>query len=201
MTDIVIEVLRAIVVGGIVISLLRVRHAKEISKISGWRSLVAGFVLIFFGTLIDITDNFEELGRFVVIGDTETQAFLEKVVGYLLGFLLLASGIRRWIPKLIEHSELIQEKHALEVQEERLKVLQATMRTVHDIVNNFLLSLQLFQLKAEQKNALDPESLALMDSITQDTAAKLKKLSDLNSTPEKEMGSGIGIDYEQGSAI
>lgn len=199
MTDIIFEILRAVVVGGIIVSLLRVRHAKDVSKISGWRTFVVGFVLIFFGTLIDITDNFEELGRFVIIGDTETQAFLEKIVGYLLGFLLLAIGIRRWLPKLIENRELSRNKYKLEVQEERLKVLRATMVTVQDIVNNFLNSMQLFRLEAEDKNALDTESLALMDSIIQDTTTKLNKIAELDSIPEKQMAVGIGIDYEKSS--
>ncbi|MDX1302905.1 hypothetical protein [Photobacterium sp.] len=199
MADIVIEIFRAIITGGIVISLLKVQHAKELSQASGWRTIVAGFVLIFFGTLLDITDNFEELNRFVIIGDTEPQAFLEKVVGYLLGFLLLALGIRQWLPKIIEHGEITRNKHKLEVQKERVNVLRATMRTVHDIVNNFLNNLQLFQLEAEEKNALDPKSLALMESIIQDTSTKLAKLGDLDSTPEKQVAGGIGINYEEGT--
>ena len=158
---------------------------------------MVGFILIFFGTLIDITDNFEELNRFVIVGDTEIQALLEKLVGYLLGFLLVALGVWRWIPKLIEHGELTRRQHQHEVQEERLRVLRATMRTVHDIVNNFMYSLQLFQLEAEEKNTLAPESLALMESIIRDTSDRLKKLGDLGSTPEKQMAGGIGIDYER----
>ena len=71
------------------------------------------------------------------------------------------------------------------------------MRTVHDIVNNFMYSLQLFQLEAEEKNTLAPESLALLDSIIHDTSDRLKKLGDLDSTPEKQMAGGIGIDYER----
>lgn len=199
MIDIVIEALRAILVGGVIFSLLKAQQVKEVSQISGWRYIVAGFYLIFFGTLIDITDNFDELNRFVVIGDTEVQAFLEKVVGYLMGFLLLALGIRKWLPKIIDHAGLIRDKHNLRVQEERVKVLRATMRTVHDIVNNFLNNLQLFQLEAEDKNALEPESLLLLETIIQDTTTKLKKLGDLESTPEKKMAGGVGIDYEADS--
>ncbi len=196
MTDIVMEILRAVMVGGVIISLLKAHPAKEVSQKSGWRYILAGFSLIFFGTLIDITDNFEELNRFVIIGDTEIQAFLEKVVGYLLGFLLLAIGIRQWLPKIIQHGEMTRDKHKLKVQEERVKVLRATMRTVHDIVNNFLNNLYLFRYEAEQKDALEPESLILLESVIQDTADKLKKLGDLDSTPEKTMAGGIGIDYE-----
>lgn len=201
MTDIVIELLRALVVGGIVFTLLRVGQAEKLSKISGWRTFVTGFVLIFFGTLIDITDNFTELNRFTVIGDTEVQAFLEKVVGYLMGFLLLALGIWRWLPKLVEHEKLTREKHQLEVEEERMKVFRATMRTVHDIVNNFLNNLLLFKMEAEDTNALKPESLALMESIIEDTSGKLKKLAALDTTPEKQMAGGNGIDYEKSKPV
>lgn len=197
MTDIVMEILRAIMLGGVIISLLKAHPAKEVSQKSGWRFILAGFSLIFFGTLIDITDNFEELNRFVIIGNTEVQAFLEKVVGYLLGFLLLAIGIRQWLPKIIQHGELTRDKHKLKVQVERVKVLHATMRTVHDIVNNFLNHLYLFQHEAEKKEALEPESLILLESIIQDTADKLKKLGELDSTPEKTMAGGVGIDYEK----
>jgi hypothetical protein len=197
MTDILMELLRAVVVGGIILVLFKTWQSKAISRISGWRTLVAGFGLIFFGTVIDITDNFEELNRFIIIGDTEVQAFLEKVVGYLLGFVLLALGIFRWLPRLIEHEELIQIK--IEVQEERLKVFSATMRTVHDIVNNFLNNLQLFRLEAEEKNALEPESLELMESIIQDTTSRLKKLGDLDSISVTQMAHGARINYEENS--
>ncbi len=92
----------------------------------------------------------------------------------------------------------LQTAKELEVQEERLKVLRATMRTVQDIVGNFLNSLQLFQLEAEEKNSLQPESLELMDSIIHDTSTRLKKLGDLETIHEKQMAGGsVGIDYEQ----
>lgn len=197
MTDIVLELFRAAVIGALILALTGASRAKAISRLSGWRPIVAGFILIFFGTVIDITDNFEELNRFVIVGNTEIQAFLEKVVGYLLGFLLLTLGIWRWLPSLIEYDALTRNK--LEVQEERLKVFRATMRTVQDIMNTFLNNVQLFRLEAEEKNALKCESLALMDSVVKDTAAKLKKLADLDSIHEKQLAVGMGIDYEMGS--
>lgn len=195
MIDIVLELLRALVVGGIIVVFFSARRNKAISQIEGWWVLVTGFILIFFGTLIDISDNFEELNRFVIVGDIKIQAFLEKVVGYLLGFLLIAIGIWRWLPKLIEHEELTKKK--LEMNEERLNVLRATMRTVNDIVNNFMNNVLLFRLKAEKRNALEPEDLALIDAILKETTANLKKLRDLNSTPVKNVAGGVAIDYEK----
>ncbi len=84
----------------------------------------------------------------------------------------------------------------LEVQEERLKVLKATMRTVQDIVGNFLNNLQLFHMEAEETNALQPESLDLLSSLIQDTSTRLQKLGDLETVNEKQLpGESIGIDY------
>jgi hypothetical protein len=39
MTDIVIEVLRTILVGGVIFSLLKAQRVKEVSQISGWQHL------------------------------------------------------------------------------------------------------------------------------------------------------------------
>ncbi len=194
MTDIIVEILRAIVVGGIIIALFKKQKVQQAVNKKDWRILSAGFGLIFFGTLMDITDNFEQLNKYVIVGNTEFQTFLEKVVGYHCGFLLLALGVWQWLPKLIEYGKLREKQ--LEVQEERLKVLHATMRTVQDIVNNCLNGLQLFRFEAEETKALNPESIALMDSVINETSNKLRCLGNLDSTPEKKMAAGVGIDYE-----
>ena len=59
----------------------------------GWRLVAAGFSLILLGSLVDITDNFEQLNHLIVIGDTPQQAFVEKFVGFLLGFVLICRGL------------------------------------------------------------------------------------------------------------
>ncbi len=102
MTDIIIEILRTFVVGMIVLFLISNRRIKNVKTIKGWNYILMGFVLIFFGMAVDITDNFESLNRFIIIGDTEYQSFIEKIVGYLAGFTLLAAGIWKWIPGIIE---------------------------------------------------------------------------------------------------
>lgn len=87
-----------------------------------------------------------------------------------------------------------REKQAAEIQAQRLRVLKATMRSVHHLVNNFLNGLQLFRLDAE--DILPPESLALFDELVRDTAAQLQVLGDLDATPEKPTPIGICIDYD-----
>ena len=110
MNDIVLEGVRAILVGLVFFFLIFKRDTKELRKINGWSYIVAGFAMIFFGMLIDITDNFESLNKLIIVGDTKYQAFLEKVIGYLFGFLFLAVGFWKWLPKIIEHDKQTQKE-------------------------------------------------------------------------------------------
>jgi len=84
----------------ILITLYRAGKGESVKAAGGWGFILLGFSLIFFGTLIDITDNFPSLDRYVIIGNTEAEAFLEKVVGYLFGFVFLAAGFIKCIPSL-----------------------------------------------------------------------------------------------------
>jgi len=84
-------------------------------------------------------------------------------------------------------------RHHAEVEAQRLRVFRATMTTVHDLVNNFLASMQLIRLEAEDR--LPPETLELFDRLIDDNAAELKLLGELEVVREKEMAVGTGIDY------
>ena len=121
MTDIIIEIFRTIIVGGIVIFLFFNHNIHQLNKIKGWNFFIGGFCLVFFGMLIDITDNFESLNRFIIIGDTAYQAIIEKIFGYLLGFIFIAIGIWLWIPGILE----LQNKRKKELEEatQKIKVL------------------------------------------------------------------------------
>jgi PAS domain S-box-containing protein len=100
MVDIVLEVFRAVVLLGAVIFLWAVGRNRFETSADGWKLIVGGFVLLLFGSLLDITDNFESLNGYIVIGDTKAEAFLEKVVGFLGGFALLSIGLVRWMPRV-----------------------------------------------------------------------------------------------------
>lgn len=102
MVDIFLEVIGGFFAAVIFFTVLRGLRHPNVKDQSGTRLVIAGFGLLFFSLLIDITDNFPELNYLVLIGDTESQAFLEKVVGMLLGLLLLGLGLRRWIPSIME---------------------------------------------------------------------------------------------------
>ena len=125
MTDILQELTRAIVIGLIMYVLIREQRSSDLHYVEGWKRIVMGFFLIFFGTLIDVTDNFSGLNRFQIVGDTPVQAFLEKVVDYLLGFMFLFIGIRKWLPKLIAHQQAIKEN--LQNVQKEMKVLEGLL--------------------------------------------------------------------------
>lgn len=98
------------------------------------------------------------------------------------------------------HHERLKYLHStkqIEVREEKMKVLKATMRTVQDITGNFLNSLNLFKLEIRKSNTLAPESVARLDELISDTSQRLNKLGNLNEIREKKMaGDAVGIDYE-----
>jgi len=92
MVDIVLEIIRVLIVAFIFYPLYSSGRNKDIRQQQGWLYIVVGFGLILFGTAVDVTDNFPSLNKYIIIGDTVYQAFLEKVIGFLGGFFLLAIG-------------------------------------------------------------------------------------------------------------
>ena len=88
-----IEILRAAIIGATFLY-LRSSERKEPFRLGkGWILIVIGFGLLLFGALLDITDNFPSLSKYVIIGKTKYEDFLEDV-GYfsVLSSLRLASG-------------------------------------------------------------------------------------------------------------
>ena len=136
MIDVALETVRALVLLGIVVFLWRVGRKRFKATRKGWNLIVAGFGLLLFGSLIDISDNFEDLNRFVVVGDTATEAFLEKFVGFLGGFVVLAWGMVLWLPQIQRlTSEAAEGKRAegfLRQTQQALNVSQAQLQAVFD---------------------------------------------------------------------
>ncbi|HEG44760.1 MAG TPA: PAS domain-containing sensor histidine kinase [Phycisphaerales bacterium] len=121
LTDVVLEIIVSTILFVLVCYLWQRRKAhKEIAR-NGWYLILWGFVLLLVGSLFDITDNFEYLNRYVVVGNTGVEAFFEKIVGFLGGFLLLAIGLARWIPTItnIEQIQQLNKKLEKEVIERK----------------------------------------------------------------------------------
>ncbi|BBD07242.1 sensor histidine kinase [Desulfovibrio ferrophilus] len=127
MTDILLEILRSILMFLICITLATANKQRAEITRPNWKLLMAGMWLVFLGTLFDITDNYPQLNRWVLIGDTPAQAFMEKVVCYLGGLSLIAWGAIKWLPLLTE----------LEQNEANLAQLEKRYRTVTTMTSDF----------------------------------------------------------------
>ncbi len=110
MIDIVLEAARALVLLFICALIWKKGRRRFPLAREGWGFLIGGFLLLLFASVLDVTKNFESLNAFVVNGDTAPQAFLEKFVGYLGGFVLIAIGLFQWIPAVEKLSHEISER-------------------------------------------------------------------------------------------
>jgi hypothetical protein len=88
----------------------------------------------------------------------------------------------------------LERRHALELRAEQLRVVQVTMRTVQDIVNNCLNQLLLLRLDAESH--VSAESIASFDQAISQASAQLNALGDLEVYAEKQMEMGAALDVE-----
>jgi len=110
LTDIILETIRALVLLGILVFLWISGRNRFERLQEGWRQIIVGFGLLLFGSLLDISDNFEVLNPLIVVGDTDTEAFLEKFVGFLGGFVFLSIGLVKWIPGVQGMSDLVDSR-------------------------------------------------------------------------------------------
>ncbi|MCP4254486.1 MAG: PAS domain S-box protein [Candidatus Scalindua sp.] len=98
MTDVFLESLRFIILVGILFLLVGWWRKSSLFRFKSFYLVFGGFILLTIASLLDITDNFDSLNRYIVIGDTEIESVLEKVVGYTGGFVLLLLGFRSLLP-------------------------------------------------------------------------------------------------------
>jgi len=127
-----IDIFRALITGAIFLSLRSLRKKEDVRFRKGWIFVPIGFGLIFFGALLDITDNFPYLNKYVVIGNTKYEEFFEEVIGYLCGFAFVAIGFWKWLPSILtlrrEETALKKEKEELQLKIEELTTELNTIR-------------------------------------------------------------------------
>jgi hypothetical protein len=86
----------------------------------------------------------------------------------------------------------LERRHALELRAEQLRVVQVTMRTVQDIVNNCLNQLLLLRLDAE--GHVPAESVNSFDQAIKDASSRLNTIAELQAYAERPMEIGTGLD-------
>lgn len=118
--DLVFECIRALVLVVLLIILFLRGKFTSLARHRGWKLIVAGFCLITLATLIDITDEIPGMERFVILGDTIYEALIEKLPGYLLGFVLVLIGFYRMIPSL-QKADVVEQ--ALQESESRFRLI------------------------------------------------------------------------------
>ena len=113
MNELLLESLVALVAFAVLWTLYFSMMRHKVESQPGSRFLIIGFTLLFISFLIDITDNFPSLNQYILIGDTPTEAVIEKGIGSLIGLLFLAVGFHRWLPAVFELSIAKKNIHKL----------------------------------------------------------------------------------------
>ncbi len=149
MFNLAIDVFRALITGAIFLYLRSLQRKEGGHFHKGWIFVPVGFGLIFFGSLLDITDNFPYLNRYVVVGNTRYEGFLEEVIGYFFGFVFVAIGFWKWIPSILA---LRKEESALKREKEELQLRIKELTTELDAVR-----IQLQQAKGSLNTSHPPQ--------------------------------------------
>ncbi|HLC16619.1 MAG TPA: response regulator [Thermodesulfovibrionia bacterium] len=163
MTDLIIEIIRAIILSILFVYLWVVSKDKDIRSQEGWYFVIVGFALLLFGTCIDITDNFSELNRFIVIDDTPVEAVLEKTVGYLLGFFCLTVGFIKWMPVIFKLQKTeINLKKANEELEQKVSERTNHLETLNEQYKQDIIEHRQAQQELEKsRKAMETANLEL----------------------------------------
>jgi diguanylate cyclase (GGDEF)-like protein len=172
MSDILIESFAALFAGIILWVLTYNMGLKRALQLPGSKFILIGFALFFFGMLIDITDNFPQLNYLIVIGDTKTEAFLEKVVGNLSGLVLMSIGFYQWLPAVIKLDQTQRELKTLNTQLDK-----RVQKRTHELENmNKRLSSEISRREVSEHKL---KKQALFDGLT-DLPNRILALDRLN---------------------
>jgi len=135
-TDLSIEIIRFVVIGFILYSLLRPGKKEGLSSTNGWRWIIGGFTLILLAATADICTNFFNLGNY-------------STGVNLAGLILLAIGFLQWLPSI---ASIIREEQKLKdswdnleqlIQQRTIDLGQAkeTAEAANEAKNQFLVNM------------------------------------------------------------
>ena len=84
--EIFIESFIAVTVLALLNSAYVLGKKNQLNREKGWSLILTGLALLAFGSIIDLTDNFPWLSRFVLLGNTPAQVILKKSSGSFSGW-------------------------------------------------------------------------------------------------------------------
>lgn len=170
----------------------------------GWNKIVWGCGLLFMGSLIDILDDPDSLAFVNSLGialeRSWQMAFAEKILGFSMGFVIIAYGLRQWVPWMIQtrqrlagaNQNLSRILHSLDehIESVRLNI----SRELHDDIAQQLTSLG-FQLQLAQKQIeTDPDAAReLLKTIGKDLSEALKSVRQISRDLRPEALYALGL--------
>ena len=150
MWDIILELFRTIIIALILFFIWKIGKERSLNLQKGWGYIIYGWSFILFGSALDITDNFESLNWLIIVGDTEVEAFLEKFVGLLVGYILLFIGFVFWLPSGAKKIDRLKKEFVSTVSHELRTPLTAIYGSIKLIASG-----KLGKVPTEAKETLD----------------------------------------------
>ncbi|MBL4762257.1 MAG: GGDEF domain-containing protein [Gammaproteobacteria bacterium] len=176
MYEVLLELARALIWLGIFFYLTYLGKTSHLNGQPGYRLITIGFGFLSFAACLDVTDNIEFLSQYVVVGDTPVQAFLEKVVGYLTGSVILFVGALRMFP-VFHQLDLSEKQLRYRLYHDRLTDLPNRQKLLDQLeqIKTTGNSGTLLLLKIYDFNTInDSVGPALADQLIQCIAQRLK---------------------------
>lgn len=152
-------------------------------------SCTTGIIAIglLISSLIFKVDFFEHILAFLQRSEhIEADEIVLAIIIFLLGISIDLNTQRK------------KQQIKLMLEYERLHTFKTTVRTVQDLVGNFLNNLLFYKMQLDQSGVLDDHALKEINQLIHATAKKLQRLGEINTVIEKEIVEGIFvIDMDQ----
>lgn len=161
-----LEVARFLTMLVVISAILWYGKVRAARRDSGLNFVLAGFVLLFLGSLVDVADDYEwtgDLGRYL---SSEWAVVFEKFVGYFGGYALLALGFLTWFPKTQSLARETEHRIRAEAQLAQSQKMEAVGHLTGGIAHDFnnLLAVILGNLELLRAKRLQGDEYQYIDA-------------------------------------